>query len=199
MSMTRKFTMIARSLITSLWIIWFSTGCATPEKKIQYPSFNAKNLKGQADDCASLDHYLQQVDSIRWSMRKDGIELETEFNQMVQLSLATAGAIALAPVALYTPEVVLMPYAFAYTNADRLKLADALLIALLSKRKQLNCEPHSRCKITGDHSGTLFKLRDTRERVESGKTPEQIGLSELTNLLDNLCPVGDMLNENNQM
>lgn len=198
-AVTRTLLLELRCGLVILLVVLFTSGCATSEKQIQYPFFDARNLKGQAEDCGKLDHYLQQVDSIRWSMRKDGIELETRFEQMVQLSLATAGAIALAPVTFYTPQMFLSPYGMAYTNPDKLKYADALLIALLSKRQQLGCEPHSRCKITGDDSGTLSKLRDTRKRVESGKTPEEVGLSELTSLLDDMCPVGDIFTDNSQL
>ena len=197
--MIRTVSIRVRGLVATALVIFLTSGCATTEKEIQYPFFKVKDMKDQANDCASLDHYLQQVDAIRWSMRENGIELETEFEQMVQLSLATAGAIAIAPVSLYTPELIVMPYGFAYTNADKLKRADALIIALLRKRQELGCEPHSRCLITGDHSGTLFKLRDTRERVESQKISDQTGLSEVTELLDNLCPVGAKLNKESNM
>ena len=126
-------------------------------------------------------------------MRKDGVELETEFEQMVQLSLATASAIALAPLAITSsPDIIVMPYTFAYTNPDRLKRADALLIALMSKRQELSCAPHLRCNVTGDESGTLFKLRGTRERVEAGKISDKQGILELTHLLDSLCPEGSL-------
>lgn len=167
-------------------------GCSAPEKKIQYPFFDVEDFKGKAGGCTNLDRYLQQVDSIRWSMRKDGVELETEFEQMVQLSLATASAIAVAPLAIstVTPELLAMPYASAYTNPDRLKRADALLIALMSRRQELECPPHPRCQITGDQTGTLLKLRDTRQRVDRGETTEEKGILELTSLLDNLCPEG---------
>lgn len=193
--MIRSLFTKALDFLMILSIISIAAGCGTTEKKIQYPFFNVEDIKGQADGCANLDRYLQQVDSIRWSMRKDGIQLETEFEQMVQLSLATAGAIAMAPALLYTPDLVLMPYGIAFTNADRLKRADALLIALMTKRQQLGCEPHPRCMITGDDSGTLFKLKDTRKRVESGEASEEKGISELTGLLDNLCSEGEPVTE----
>jgi hypothetical protein len=180
--------------ITALSLVLVLAGCSTQEKKIQYPFFRVKDIKGQADDCDSLDRYLQQVDSVRWSMRKDGIELETKFEQMVQLSLATVGAIAVAPAAYYTatPELVVMPYTIAYTNPDKLKNSDALLIALMSKRQELGCEPHRRCRVSGDQSGTLFKLGDIRQRVESGDMSEARGIVELTRLLDELCPEGEV-------
>jgi hypothetical protein len=179
------------ALLTFLLLV---AGCSAPGIKILYPMFDVKDVNNQADNCANLDRYIQQVDSIRWSMRKDGVELETEFEQMVQLSLATASAVALAPLAIATttPDLLIMPYAVAYTNPDRLKRADALLIALMTKRQDLNCAPHPRCRITGDESGSLFDLRDTRQNVEKGVISEEQGILELTNLLDGLCPEGAM-------
>jgi hypothetical protein len=119
---------------------------------------------------------------------------------MVQLSLATASAIAVAPLAIaaVSPDLLLIPYAGAYTNPDGLKRADALLIALMSKRQESGCEPHRRCQITGDRSGTLFKLRGTRQRVERGETSEEKGILELTGLLDNLFPEGTMSSKERQ-
>jgi hypothetical protein len=125
-------------------------------------------------------------------MRQDGIELETDFEQMVQISLATVAAIALLPVftVTYDPTILALPYAGVYTDADKLKRADALLIALMNKRRDLGCSPHPRCTMSGDEFDTLENLRSTRSRVESGDIDEKQGIEELTNLLDGLCRVG---------
>jgi hypothetical protein len=60
---------------------------------LRYPIIDPTALKVGSADCEGLDRYLRQVDSIRWSMREDGVELETDFEQVVQLSFATAAAI----------------------------------------------------------------------------------------------------------
>jgi hypothetical protein len=60
---------------------------------LRYPIIDPTALKVGSADCDGLDRYLRQVDSIRWSMREDGVELETDFEQVVQLSFATAAAI----------------------------------------------------------------------------------------------------------
>jgi len=160
--------------------------------------FDLKDVDNQTDSCSNLDHYLEQVDSIRWSMRQDGVELETDFEQMVQLSLATASAIALLPLAIgaTSPDILAMPYAAAYTNPDKLKRADALLIALMDKRRDLHCPPHLRCAITGDEYDTLFRLRSTRIKVDSGEISEKQGIRDLTNILDRMCPAGSVANSN---
>ena len=180
----------AIALLTFFLVI---AGCGTPQTKIRYPMFDVKDVGKRVENCGQLDHYLQQVDSIRWSMRQDGVELETNFEQMVQLSLATAGAIALVPAfaLTYDPTILMIPYAGAFTDPDRLKRADVLLIALLDKRHDLQCPPHLRCAMASDDFDTLDNLRGVRSRVESGKITEKQGIHELTKLLDGLCPEGN--------
>jgi hypothetical protein len=161
---------------------------------LRYPIIDPTALKVGSADCDGLDHYLRQVDSIRWSMREDGVELETDFEHVVQLSFATAAAIAiavpLASVGVPSPTLVALPYAAAYTEPDNLKRTDALLIALLAKRKELHCSPHPDCVIQNDELDTLTTLRAIREQVESKEIPELEGLHKLTAALDKLCPVG---------
>ena len=162
--------------------------------QLHYPMIQSTELNMGSADCGGLDHTLRQVDSIRWSMREDGAELETEFEQVVQLSIATAAAIAiavpLASVAYPEPTLIALPYALAYSAPDNLKRADALLIALLAKREELQCPAHYECAMQNGHSDTLLNLRTVREQVEANEMPEVEGIQKLTRLLDNLCPVG---------
>jgi len=170
------------------------SGGVRGDSNLRYPIIEPTELKIVHTDCDSLDRYLRQIDSLRWSMREDGTELETEFEQMVQLSVATAAAIAIAVpmISVGTPDpmLVALPYGIAYTAADRLKQIDALLIAMLSKRKELACPPHPGCAIRDDQSDTFASLRSVREQVENKKLTEREGLEKLTALLDDLCPVG---------
>jgi hypothetical protein len=166
------------------------------ERGLRYPIIKPTELNIEIVNCVQLDRRIRQVDAIRWSMREDGIELETNLEQMVQLSLATAAAIAIAvpmmAVGAPDPQLVALPYAATFTGADKLKLTDALLIALLSQREELICPPHPECVIQSDRGDTLTNIRSMRERVESKEMREFEGLQELTMLLDNLCPVGDI-------
>ena len=114
---------------------------------------------------------------------------------MVQLSLASAAAIAIA-VPLFSlgvppPELVLAPYAATFTASDLLKRTDALLIAILTKREELQCPPHHECAIQNDQGDTLTDLRSVRKQVESEAITEEEGIRKLTKLLDGLCPVSD--------
>lgn len=169
-------------------------GDARGESSLRYPIIGSADLNIEYTHCDSLDRYLRQVDSLRWSMREDGVELETEFEHMVQLSVATAAAIAVAVpiIAAGIPDLTLaaLPYGIAYTAADNLKKIDALLIAMLAKRQELQCPPHPECIIRDDDSDTLASLRNVREQVENKEITEGEGLETLTALLDNLCPVG---------
>ena len=173
-------------------------GCTTNKSGLRYPQFDPRQHEALILDCKSLDASLRRVDSIRWSMREDGVELETSFEHLVQLSVASAGAIAIAVpmVAVGVPDPTLMalPYAVAYTSADNLKLADALLIAFLSRREDLQCPPHPECVIDDGPDNTLAQLRTVRKRVEAGDLGEQDGLDAVSSLLDALCPVGDRFN-----
>jgi len=175
------------------------SGCAGSggEAGLRYPLFNPEDYKDKSNNCEQLDHYLRQVDAIRWSMRQDGVELETDFEQVVQLSIASVAAIAIAVpmVAVGAPEpnLVAMPYSIAYTEPDNLKRADALLIALLAKRHELQCPPHPECAINSGKSDTLSQLLIVKMAVDSGEMAEQRGLDELTSLLDGLCPVSQGL------
>jgi hypothetical protein len=161
---------------------------------LRYPIIKPAELKLESTDCDNLDRYLRQTDSIRWSMREDGIELETEFEQIVQLSVATAAAIAVAvpliSIAYPEPTLIALPYAIAFSGPDNLKRTDALLIAMLAKREELQCPPHPECVIRGEQSDTFTSLRNVRELVEKKELTEREGLEQLTALLDNLCPVG---------
>lgn len=190
---------IPRSLVAVAFLhVFLVTGCTgvSVDGELRYPIIKPAELNVGITDCDHLDHHLRQVDAVRWSMREDGIELETNFEQMVQLSLATAAAIAIAvpliSIAYPDPTLLFLPYGAAFTAADNLKQTDALLIALLTKRGELNCPPHPECVIQSDRGDTLASLRRIRERVESKEMPEIEGLQELTTLLDGLCPVGDL-------
>jgi hypothetical protein len=169
-------------------------GGVSGEINLRYPVIEPTELKSEFTDCDSLDRYLRQVDSLRWSVREDGIELETEFEQIVQLSVATAGAIAVAvpliAIAYPDPTLMILPYAMAYTGPDYLKRLDALLIAMMAKRQELQCLPHAECSMQGEHSDTLSSLRNVREQVEKKELEEREGLEKITSLLDNLCPAG---------
>ncbi len=143
--------------------ISLTAGCASTGKDdgLHYMLIAPKEMKHELASCRAVDHRLRQVDSIRWSLREDGAELETDFEQMVQLTLASAAAIAIAvpmiSIAYPDPNLILMPYFAAYT----------------------------------DQGDTLTGLRSVRKRVESGEITELEGIEALTGLLDNLCPVSD--------
>lgn len=171
--------------------------CGGPggQKNLQYPYIRPQDLSVESVSCGGLDHYIRQVDSIRWSMREDGFELNTDFNQMVRFTAATAAAIAIAvpliTIGIPDPTMLALPYAAAHTDSDSLKQTDALLIALLVKREELECPPDPDCAIESGPSGTLAKLRVVRVQVESREIEETRGLHDLTALLDQLCPVGN--------
>lgn len=173
------------------------TACAGTrhDVKLHYPPIKPEEFKTELYNCEAIDHRLRQIDSLRWSMREDGIELETSFQQMVQLSLASAAALAIAvpmiSIGYPDPNLIFLPYAGAFTEPDLLKRTDALLIALLAKREELHCPPHSECVIQNKHGDTLTSLRSVRQQIESKKINESDGIEELTDILDNLCPVYD--------
>ena len=158
------------------------TACAGvgDDRNLRYPVIQPVELKKEFTDCDALDRYLRQVDSLRWSVREDGVELETEFEQIVQLSVATAGAIAVAvpliSMAYPDPTLMILPYAIAYTAPDYLKSLDAMLIAMMAKRRELQCPPHAECVMQGEQSDTLTSLGTVREQVENKELAEREGL-----------------------
>jgi hypothetical protein len=167
-------------------------GCGG-QVRLEYPMFDTKHVGERTRTCDEVDHYLQQVDAVRWSMREDGAELETDFEQMVEVTLATAAAIVAVPAMVLgaNPTFAIDAYSAALAGApEKLERADALLIALLAKRRELQCPPHPRCAIAGDDYDTLDSLRKIRSAIESGEMREAQGIEELTRLLDGLCPVG---------
>ena len=86
------------------------------------------------------------------------------------------------------PEVGL--YGAAFTDADKLKNADALLIALLNKRREMECPSLARCRISRHGPDTLSRLLTTRDNVKSGVLSQIQGIEELTQLLDGMCDIG---------
>lgn len=163
-------------------------GCST-QAPIHYPKFDPDEVSDRVYDCSSIDYAIQQVDSIRWSMRQDGVELETDFEQMVQLTLATVAVVAYAvSTSSIIPEA--NPYDIAFTDADRLKKADALLIALLNIRRELNCPLLTRCRLSPQNIDTLSHIESIRSKVESGEMSEKQGIEELSKSLDGMCNVG---------
>ena len=147
---SQRKRLVMKAVIIALLVLLLPA-CAT-DSSIRYPTFLALGVAERAKDCESLDQYLRQVDAVRWSMREDGVELESRFAQVVQTTLATASAIALVPVVAYSydPTILALPYAATYTNADRLKHADALIIALFAQQGR-SCLPaspgvHNRCR-----------------------------------------------------
>lgn len=181
-------------MFVQLFILTACTG-TRHDVNLRYPPIKPEEFKTELSNCEAIDHRLRQIDSLRWSMREDGVELETNFQQMVQLSLASAAALAIAvpmiSIGVPDPNLVLLPYAGAFTEPDLLKRTDALLIALLVKRQELQCSPHSECAIQNEHGDTLTRLRSVRQQIESKNISESVGIKELTDILDNLCPVYD--------
>lgn len=144
--------------------------------------------------CDTIDFRLRQVDSIRWSLRQDGTELETDFEQLVQLSLATATSLAIA-IPLLTvypdPTLALIPFAGAFGDPDLLKRTDALLIALLSQREKQQCTAHPECHVVPGEDGAFAALKRLREQQEQAVITEEEALQQVTGILDGLCPDSD--------
>ncbi len=170
------------------------SGCSSTGTKsgLIYPTFRLSDSNIETTSCAGVDRNIRQIDAIRWSLREDGAELESDFSQMVQLSLATASAIAMIPVftLTYDPTILILPYAASYSDADRLKQADALLIALLDRRQVVGCPPHPECAIGTKPMDTLDNLRQVRQQFENDQLKEDAAMDRVTRLLDGLCPVG---------
>jgi hypothetical protein len=171
-------------------------GCAASpgQPALNYPVPDNVVPDEQEADCEIIDYRLRQIDSIRWSLREDGAELETEFEQLLQLSVATAATIAIA-VPLITvfpdPTLLLLPIASTYSAADRLKQTDAVLIALMVKREERGCPAHLECRVGEGADSALSRLAAVRTSREAGTMTEKMALAEVTGILDGLCPVGD--------
>lgn len=151
---------------------------------ITYPTLQPEFVTKRTNDCASLDLTLRQVDAIRWSMRTDGAQLDTSFKKLERTALSTALFLGVSIVSAghYPPSAFLTG-----EEARGLQAADALLIALMTKREQLGCGPAQHCRLQPANFDTLAELRSIREFVENGQVLEQDALHQITGLLDDLC------------
>jgi len=181
--------LIRRALIVWLAIaasVAFVSGCST-ESEFRYPDFDRHGEDVNTSDCGLLDKLIRQTDAIRWSMRIDGLEVETHSEIYGRRVWTTAAYIALSAAVLVGGGVPPLgdPTSEDVPLVDR---ADRRLVVLLAQKASLACPPRPTRRAGVSDLDMLRSIQQLRAEGGNGAISEEEEIRRIEALLDDLCP-----------
>ena len=186
--------MTAALFIHRTLIVWLAiaasvvslSGCST-ETEFRYPDFDRHGEDVKTSDCELLDKLIRQTDAIRWSMRKDGLEVETHAEINAHRAWTTAVYVALQAAVIATGG---LPHPVDPTSDDvpLVDRADRRLTVLLAQKSSLGCPPRPTRRAGVSDLDMLRSIQQLRAEGGTGTISEAEEIRQIEALLDDLCP-----------
>jgi len=161
-------------------------GCAMErERDFVYPEFEQWSARDGALGCTGLERELRRTDAVRWSMREDGVQLDSG-NRKVLGVLGVIGGVATGMMGSGAGGEMAansMTYAFS-GEPNKLEQADRRLVRLLQRKRALGCTGTP----TG-HSGVsdlqmLEGIEALNRRQEAGEISHKAEVEARSRTLD---------------
>ena len=178
---------MSRSGLLLTFIGLITTGCASQDpapSEILYPNLDEPGAEMAVMSCNYIDLEIRKIDSIRWSMREDGMEARTRSANFGRAIGTTAAVILLSPLgAVPTRD----------TYVDRVASADDRLVGLLALKRQRSCAATPTAYPDTTDLQVLEKLEELELHNENGELSASDLVNERTALLDGLFDPGASL------
>lgn len=153
-------------------------GACAYQPTIQHPALPALAPIESTMDCPQIDLAIDRADTVRWLIRDDGAELETDGEQVARY----AGNVVLLSLIFFGG----LPTGIGDGGHKVLNAADVRIQSLLKLKRERNCPPRATALQGIDDRALLLELDAAQAQLDAGSGEQSRLFDERTRLLDGL-------------